>query len=70
MIMLYDLSYHRNNTSIVTGDLNYRINDINTENVFKLIAECAKEEKYEKLLEKDELSLAIHDGKVIEYVIL
>lgn len=50
--------------------MNYRINDINTENVFKLIAECAKEEKYEKLLEKDELSLAIHDGKVIEYVIL
>lgn len=49
--------------------MNYRINDINTENVFKLIAECAKEEKYEKLLQKDELSLAIHDGKVNPYEI-
>lgn len=48
----------------MAGDLNFRINDVNTERVFIDITSCSKEGNYSSLLAKDELSIAIQNKQV------
>lgn len=49
----------------MAGDLNFRINDILLDNVFKDIVTSAKEHDYSKLVAKDELTLARQSHTVL-----